>query len=181
MFTHDLIKMKLVNEGYLPDYPYHLVTDKEMCYGFIHSNGEGLSGYFADNYPLLDPSLESAYNILVDAIQYHISQFLNANTDKMPDWVYAYMLGNVVSVNSDKRDIHDIISPLNADNIEDEFDAAASVACYRESCKWISKSYSSNRIIKLTDDKELDTRPPTMFGEPHIYKSIRVEGYSPVD
>ena len=38
MLVHDLIKIKLVRAGYLPNYPYHLISDKEMCEAFISAN-----------------------------------------------------------------------------------------------------------------------------------------------
>lgn len=35
--VHDLIKIKYVREGYLPNYPYHLISDSEMCDAFINN------------------------------------------------------------------------------------------------------------------------------------------------
>ena len=35
-FVHDVIKIKYAREGYLPDLPYHLISDEEMCDAFIN-------------------------------------------------------------------------------------------------------------------------------------------------
>lgn len=175
MLIHDLVKIRLTDAGYLMNYPYHMISDKEMCDAFI---GDG--GYFYDTYPLLDPSLESAYTNLVKSIKYHIGVMLAAPEDSraLPSWVYSYMLGSTISVHSLSLDIHDLILPLGVDNTDDIFDGRASVACFHESEKWIRKT-----MIKETvelDGDIIDLRPPTMFGEPHVIKSIRLSQASPV-
>src|SRR5574343_441788 len=35
MFIHDIIKMEYVRQGYLPNFPYHLISDQEMFDAFI--------------------------------------------------------------------------------------------------------------------------------------------------
>ncbi len=35
MLTHDIIKIQYSREGYLPDYPYHMISDREMFNAFI--------------------------------------------------------------------------------------------------------------------------------------------------
>lgn len=159
---NDNIKIKFVREGYLPNWPYHEISNEEMCDAFI-SNGDG---YFYDNYPLLDESLKDQYDELVSAISYHLDKMrISDDPDYMlPYWVYSYMVGSVISINSDTRDIHDLLVCLNVDNIDDIFTPAAQQWCYQVSKGWISK---------LTI-KNLDHRPPTMFGELHVVKALRL-------
>lgn len=192
MLVHDIIKIKLIAAGYLPNYPYHLISDGEMCDAFMDIKSK--SGYFYQAYPLLHESLSAAYALLESAIYYHIEQFKLSKDDTcvFPDWVYSYMLGSVISVNSEPLDIHDLISPLNVDNIDDVFTPEASIACYTVSRNWLQQtqrpttvSIPSDSIISTLgfDDDTLhafDLRPPTMFGEPHIIKSIRLSSLSPV-
>ena len=182
----DTIKIKLSRLGYLPDYPYHLISDKEMCDAFIDtskcslkyedgaivenevtwSDSRSLDRFFDRNYPCLSASeiLSTAYQKLVDAICYNILCLKSSNSDnyELPDWVYTYMLGEVISVNADKRDIHDLLVMLGIDNMEDEFMSDAEAACYRVSMAWVSKLVSNKR-------------PPTLFGEPHVIKSLRLD------
>ena len=33
--TRDIIKIQMVTQGFLPNYPYHLISDNEMCDAFI--------------------------------------------------------------------------------------------------------------------------------------------------
>lgn len=160
---HDTIKIKYVEEGYLPDYPYHLVSDEEMCQAFILND----SNYFDDYYPLIAEDCKEEYKTLKEAILYHIDTFLKSIDDDrvLPDWVYSYMLGTVVSVNSDELDRHDLLVLLDCDNIEDTITAKAQRACYKESKEWLRR---------LTREEALH-RPPTLFGEPHVIKSLRVK------
>lgn len=180
MFIHDIIKIQLSRDGYLPNYPPHLISDAEMCDAFLPyvyveddpTFGYDISmdaeiNYFRDNYPVVDDSLLDAHKKLVSEIAYHINVLKNSTEDNpvLPDWVYSYMLGIVISVNSGQKDIHDLLVMLGTDNLYDEFDAASSAACYNESKQWLGKLSESQRIH----------RPPTMFGEPHVIKSLRVK------
>lgn len=183
--TTDLIKMMYSDEGYLPGYPYHLISDKEMYEAFISDDG-----YFFNNYPLLSTKsdIKLAYETLVDTIKYYINQAIKSNDDKyiLPDWIYSYMLGKVISVNSNYRDIHDLIKPLLADNIDDVFTAYAQEQCYKASRIWIQKlDYNylvDSNGVKILDrnGNQLTDRPITMFGEPHIIKYIRLYVNDPV-
>lgn len=159
--VHDLIKIKYVREGYLPNYPYHLISDQEMCDAFINNE----LNYFDDNYPCLDTSIQDEYNELKSCIQYHISRLNNPlESVELPDWVCSYMLGQVISINSDTLDKHDLLVSLSLDNIDDIFTVAASKSCLQISKEWIKRLNPTKR----------DHRPPTMFGEPHVIKSIRM-------
>lgn len=160
---HDIIKIKYSREGYLPNWPYHLISDSEMCDAFLNTNSYS---YFYDTYPNVDSSLQNVYDSLVAAIQYHINA-LKLSTDEsyaMPDWVYSYMLGAVIGPNSSQQDIHDLLVLLDTDNIDDIFTPVASLACYDVSKLWVNKISSDARLH----------RPPTCFGEPHVIKSLRL-------
>ena len=52
--TKDSIKIKYTREGYLPNYPYHMISDEEMFKAFL--DVENQSGFFYDNYPILEDS-----------------------------------------------------------------------------------------------------------------------------
>ena len=177
MLIHDIIKLRYVRSGYLPNYPYHLISDKEMCNAFLNypedsdDNWEEFKSssdisYFKDNYPLLDESLEAVYRELVVNISYHLNQLRNTKDDlfKLPDWVYSYMLGSVVGVNSPKSDIHDMLVSMDIDNIDDDFLPEASHHCYTISKMWLA------RIPK----SEIDHRSPSIFGELHVLKYLRL-------
>lgn len=180
MFIHDLVKIRLSRLGYLPDYPPHLISDAEMCDGFFpykYDPDNPESGYydfmhtkinyFTYNFPLLDDSLSDAYKNLILEIAYHIHNLkISTETDyELPNWVYSYMLGFVISDTSEQKDKHDLFVLLGTDNLYDEFDAKSSIACYNESVRWLTK-------LTLEQRKH---RPPTMFGEPHVIKSLRLK------
>ncbi len=180
MFAHDLVKIKLSRLGCLPDYPPHLISDAEMCDGFFpydYDPENPDSGYydfmhkdlnfFRDTYPLLDDSLQDAYKTLVTEIAYHLYQLKISTFDEyeLPDWVYSYMLGFVITENSTTKDKHDLFVLLGTDNLYDEFNAACSAACYKESIEWLAKLTATQK----------EHRPPTMFGEPHVIKSLRLK------
>ena len=162
---HNLIKLKYSKEGYLPNYPYHLISDTEMCDAFLNDD-KSKPSYFYDNYPCLDSSLQEDYSKLVSSLKSHIDR-LKSSKDaqyQLPDWVYAYMLGSVISVNSPELDRHDMFVLMNMDNNDDKFTADISKYCYTLSKQWLSKLVESKR----------DGRVPTMFGEPHVVKYLRL-------
>lgn len=214
MFIHNIIKIKYVTLGYLPNIPYHLVSDKEMFDAFIKYQRvigvEGLEQYKPDfaadtyynfnyqipqfdiinNVPMFDINAlstdersianaiigeldsegerqNSAYLKLTRSICMHIDKYISGVSTEIPDWVYTYMLGVVVSQKSDMLDVHDIISPLGVDNPDDEFDIMAAIACYQTSQTYLEKT------VAISEQKE--NRPITMFGEPHVIKAIRLK------
>lgn len=201
-FVHDVIKIKYAREGYLPDLPYHLISDEEMCDAFINlpdnirnsisddSFGITVSKtankmnstrwynaflkdtsqilYFRDNYPLIDDSISTYYKDLVNRIFYEIQEFKkNPDNEKtLPDWIYSYMLGICIGPNSTQIDIHDMIYSMGTDNTYDEYNLQCAAECLRISIDWLKRIIVPEGEVK---------RPPTMFGEPHVLKSIRLE------
>ena len=160
---HDTIKINLSRLGYLPNYPYHMISDSEMCDGFLSSDN---TGYFFDYYPLLDNSLQLEYDALISAIRYYIYELKNPNSDDytMPEWVYSYMLGSTISIKSDEYDISYLADMLNVKIDFGVFSADMQRVCLDVSTKWLKK---------LSDADKLH-RPPTIFGEPHVIKSLRL-------
>lgn len=155
--------MNLVREGYLPNWPYHLISDSEMCDAFIKPDG---TGFFYDYYPLVDDTLSEQYDELVQSILYHVDEFKADESEEaiLPNWIYSYMLKSVVSVESNILDIHDMLVLMNLDNLDDIFTPEASAFCYEISKRWLRKLPPSQRMH----------RPPTMFGEPHVIKALRL-------
>lgn len=165
---HDIIKIKYVREGYLPNWPYHLISDEEMLDTFLHHNASTntYTGYFVDTYPMVDSDLSTVYNNLVSYIYttiVDIQKTLDASI-VLPDWIYSYMLGAVIGPHSSKQDIHDLLVLLGTDNIDDVFTPLAATACYNISKSWVNKLSTYNDTY----------RPPTCFGEPHVIKSLRL-------
>lgn len=126
--------------------------------------------FFADRYPC-PRDMESQYDELKSAIQYHIDLYQAAQTSEistsghpLPDWIYSYMLGAVVGPNSSEYDRHDLLVLLDLDNMEDEFNPQIYTKIYKTSARWIRKLNTAER----------EHRPPTMFGEPHVIKSLRL-------
>jgi len=170
MLIHDIIKIRYVQEGYLPDYPYHLISDDEMFDAFFYND----TNYFDMNYPCPNKDFQQKYQNLKTWIHYHISKYRkNQDAPKLskryvlPDWVYSYMIGAVIGPMSPIEDRHDLFVLLHLDNTEDEFNEAIYTAIYRTSEVWTFKLTSEERKL----------RPPTMFGEPHVLKSLNLSAY----
>lgn len=211
---HDIIKIKYTRLGYLPNYPYHLIDDTEMFNAFIglSDSEDNTERFFEDYYPnpFLDKdiiydsptgehiSLRGEYVRLKAYIVNIINDYLNhlgtAEQDDyiIPDWVYSYMLGEVIyntpgePDDFEYKDIHDALlllidnvfidgnriideagdddlTQLLRDNhINNKFNRLDCTRCYIESTKYIST---------LTTG----IRPPTVFGEPHVIKQLRLE------
>lgn len=199
MMVHDIIKIKYVREGYLKNYPPHLISDEEMCIGFLQyvldftsdniSTWSQLStainnsyvGYFVDWYvsPLMrqfeeeqfpyDKTLSDALLVLIRELWQWMDKLIKHNrinsneSFDLPDWVYSFMLGRVIGPNSETLEKHDLFVLLGTDNTDDTFDGLSSYACYQVSKLWVNKL-----------SKE-DKRPPTVFGELHVIKSLRLQ------
>ena len=170
MLIHDIIKIRYVMEGYLPDYPYHLISDDEMFDAFFYND----TNYFDINYPCPNAEFLEKYQNLKIWIDYHINKFRKTqNASKLserytlPNWVYSYMIGAVIGPKSQVDDRHDLFVLLHLDNIEDEFTDEIYNAIYKVSEMWTFKLSSAERLV----------RPPTMFGEPHVLKSLNLTAY----
>ena len=126
--------------------------------------------YFGANYPLMYDSLKSQYDELVSAIYYHIEAHIDSKQDvvplAVPNWVYSYMIGAVIGPNSSQADIHDMLALINLDNLGGEFTQEVCNTCLDISTKWVKK---------LPPNKN-EMRPPTIYGEPHVIKSLRITG-----
>lgn len=164
-------KILLVREGYLSNYPYHMIAKDEMCNAFLSLTEDG-QGMFYYMYPLIDETLSEQYDTLVSAIKYHLQNYISVEDYILPDWVYSYMLGSTISSVSNKRDIHDLLVLLNLDNIDDVFTAQAALSCYEISKKWIEKLQNVTTVTY--NNTQISDRPPTIFGEPHVIKSLRL-------
>lgn len=236
MFIHDIIKIEYIRQGYLPDYPYHLISDKEMFDAFICDEmmipkdiamnikqGESslweapqkyivlfslsyyelamdggneailirgsrynlsrfaeLLGidiecklspecYFSANYP--EPNkFSSEYDTLVSALYYHINAYFQSTEAReegtIPDWVYSYMNCSVIGPNSSQDDIQYLLYMLNLTNARNEFTDDVYESCYEISSKWVNKLPPGKKV----------SRPPSMFGELHVVKSLRIAG-----
>ena len=203
MLSKDNIKIKYSEEGYLPNFPPHLISDEEMCQAFLTNE----FSYFYDNYPLLTDTLSDSYQELLNAIRYHIVRLVSKVEGfqrDLPNWVYSYMLGQVINDNSDQQDRHYFLVGINRDNIEDIMTPEAQVQCYEFSSKWVNKLDKSVKVeninkvfsslpkesqdiaskelekweVEFSGSGEIVTRPPTMFGEPHVIKLIRINEVS---
>ena len=174
MLIHTIVKINLVREGYLHNHPYHLISDEEMIDAFLkvtrdkNNQIDSIEGYFPDMYSGADlpQSLQPAYIDLVENIMYHLDSYKNSEDKSyvIPDWVYSYMIGSCIVQNSPTEDKHDLFVLLNLDNIDDEFTDDIYTSCYNISKEWIKKLPPSKN----------NHRPPTMFGEPHVIKSLRL-------
>lgn len=168
IFIHNVIKIKYIDEGYLPDYPYHLISDEEMFEAFMKVDQENVlqdTCFFKDNYVCLDSVLEEDYVTLADEIRYHIYEYLEDNTYKIPDWVYSYMLGECICDTSPVEDRHDYLVLLGLDNVDDEMNGEIQARTLEISRGWINKFPSEYK----------EHRPPTLFGEPHVIKALRLQ------
>ena len=167
-FIHDVIKIKYSELGFLPDYPYHLISDEEMFQAFLNEEEDD---YFHMMYPCVDDALAIEYRTLVQGIQIEIDKYLayqkEGTSYTLPNWIYSYMMGEVTGPNSSQLDKHDLFTLLGTDNIDDAYTKECATACYEASSTWLSKY--------TLDQDDVVTRPFTMFGEPHVYKYLRLQ------
>lgn len=194
---HDIIKIKYIYQGYLPNLPYHLISEYELFHAFFSydivetDNGwdiENPSGYLIDTYPCLFGSavlntytqngvdvnytVADAYHaLLIKIVTILEGYYAHLNVydkdadifdDMIPDWVYSYMLGIVVNSNSSIKDRHDLLVLLGTDNIYDDIDMISTIRCYNTSKAWLNKIASDRKDC------------PTIFGEPHVIKALRL-------
>jgi hypothetical protein len=188
MLLHDIIKIKYVKLGYIvKNFPYHLISDEEMFNAFIEVTPDFPSSivasdskFFDMNYPnpfadidwdnpanAIYQQYNDAYYKLKNYIIARISDYLKyANTTEkdnhlLPSWIYTYMLGEVVYSQSDYLDIQDTLELLGCSNLDNEFTLQACIACYNTSLRYVSTLNTGDR-------------PPSLFGEPHVIKILRM-------
>lgn len=175
MFIYDLIKIKYINEGYIQNYPYHLTSDEEMCDAFLDYDEfdtlddflEESECFFVQNYPLIDSELSDKYEALIDSILEYIHNLKESTNDVyiLPDWVCEYMIGSVLGVNSDQKDIHDMLVLMDMDNLDDVFTKEICEECYR----------ISSLVILNSINVEYRKRKPGLFGESDVLKYLRLK------
>lgn len=159
-FINDTIKINYVGLGYLPNTPYYMITDREMIDAFI---GEG--NYFDTFYYCPDESMQDDYDTLKIMIEETLQSYLNDDISEIPDWIYSYMLGNTITYQSPVEDIEYLydLTGLKPDISYDTFDKQLAKECLAISKQWLEKQTS-----------KIYNRVPTMFGEPHVIKSLRL-------
>lgn len=165
---HDLIKIQLSRDGYLPDYPPHLISDEEMCHAFFGlAHSPVTQSYrFFDYYPRpegVTEEVDAAYTALVNNINECIVTYLSDDDPDaaLPDWVYSYMLNIPVGPNSSELDRHNALVVMGMDNVYDELTPQVYQRCLQVSKMWIAK-YG------------MEDRQPTVFIEPHVIKYFRL-------
>lgn len=161
MFIHDSIKLLYANLGYLPGSPYYLISDSEMFDAFI-----GESGFFDDYYYCPCDDLAEAHQELRQYILDTITKYQSAEMTTLPDWIYSYMLGNCIAFESDPLDLYYLNDLIGVDTTKGfpEFTEETAHECFRISSEWLKKQPTSE-----------NRRPATMFGEPHVIKSLRLD------
>lgn len=175
MFSYDVAKIRMINDGYLMNYPYHMISNIEMCDAFLKADGHGA---FYSLFPLLDQTLSPVYDTLVATISYYLDQLRADDTYVLPNWVMSYLLGATISVMSDAYDIGDLATGLNVTLDDDStFNADLENACYEASQLWLQKSGIHQTVVY--QGQTIYLRPPTIFGEPHVIKYFRLTQVQP--
>ncbi len=163
------IKMRYVYEGYLPNTPYHLISDSEMCDAFLSPDPE-VPCYFNDYYYLQNPDMQESYDYLIKKLRQHLNtKKADPESYVLPDWVYSYMMGVVIGPMSPEEDRRDLLNLLNTPNIGNEFRADTEIDCHRVSEMWLLRQQAPQ------------DEPVTIFGAPHVIKSLRLEAAAIVE
>lgn len=165
MILVDAIKIKYIQAGYLPDWPYHLISDAEMIDAFIFNE----YNFFDDNYKIdsTDEDIMLLFSKLKAEIVYFADKCKTNNSiADMPHWVISYMLGAVTCPTSPLKDIDELISLSNLKDLVPS--GEMNTLLYRSNAK-VSREW----IAKLPSSKK-EHRPVTIFGEPHVLKSLRL-------
>ena len=174
------------------NYPYHLISDEEMFNafidlgtGFTSSLIDEKARFFNNYYPnpfakedytyekkdskgevVAEISLSSEYSKLkqyiVDTINNYLARQGTPTETVLPDWIYTYMLGEVVYQRSEYLDIQDTLDLLECSNLDNIFTREACIKCYL-----VSINYTASLAAGI--------RPATVFGEPHVIKYLRME------
>lgn len=192
-YIHDIIKIKYTDLGYLPDYPYHLLSDSEMCDAFLpkaipddvelkdfNEFVDDISCYFYDNYYIHLTEDENAedndmlrifgyYKTLTQNLKYWLDKCKANLNDSytMPNWVYQYMNGTVLGEDRNVNDMHQFLVDIDDDNLDDEYNESIYQQCYNLSYKCLSRI------------KDLDHRSPSIFVDPTILRYVRLVNEDP--
>lgn len=200
MLIEDLVKIKYSEEGYLPNIPPHLISNREMCEAFILND----INFFTMTYPLKNSLLTNEYDSLINTMKYHICRYVSEldgwSSLELPNWVWSYMVGSVINDSSGEKDKSLLIDYLGLKDLENEMNEEVEWACYSISKKWCNRIPESERIVsiddifksidrklhklvveemeywgvKVSEKRQIDTRSPGMFGEGHIIKTLRL-------
>lgn len=156
---HNIIKIMYVNIGFLPNTPYHLISDDEMFDAFLREDG-----FFATYYYCPGEEFQEAYDKLLGCIKSCIHKYQEDGTT-IPDWIYSYMIMRPITYDSAEEDIAYICDMANIETPQllAVFTPEVAATCYEVSKKWLQKLPSKH-----------NNRPPTMFGETHVTKSLRL-------
>ena len=111
----------------------------------------------------LSGEYEKLKKYIKDTINAYLEHYGTLDEDKylIPNWIYTYMLGEVVYKKSEYLDIEDTLALLDCSNLDNEFTKEACIACYKTSLSYVSTLTTGSR-------------PATMFGEPHVIKQLRM-------
>lgn len=196
-FINQVCKIQLSREGYLSEYPYHLISNSELADAFfetqvtivdnniqVDASFENSRDFFHQNFicdTSWSPEVKYGYQKLHRAIQLIVGNWkylqsasishmtldtddvqCELTVDALPDWVYSYILHKVICQRSSDADIHTLLDLLDIDNPLDEFSAEVAEKCYKVSAEWLAKF------------PQIYHRPPSVFGEPHVIKSLRI-------
>lgn len=165
MILFDTIKIKYIQTGYLRDWPYHLISDNEMMDAFIFNK----DNFFDDNYSIdtNDVELQELHAALRNDILYFVNIAKQHNdASLLPTWVISYMLGIVVSGTSNLKDIDDLIELSNLSGV-------IPAGQFNDILYRSNSNISRDWIAKLPSTKK-EHRPVSIFGEPHVIKSLRL-------
>lgn len=166
----DTIKIKYVELGYLPNWPYHMISDEEVLKAFIMND----VNFYTDNY-CSSPDLWDIHINSIDLLQELITVMKRAVSDvlkhkiELPNWIYPYMLGEVVGPKSSTKDIDDLIELCNLKGIvpSGEMTPTLCTTLFKISYAW---------LMKIPQQQLIDEyhTVPSIFGEPHVIKSLRL-------
>ena len=194
-FTNDVVKIALSRAGYLPDHPYHLISNEEMADAFFTTsclpNSTELDTSFVNDEDMFHTvyylpegwsSLQTEYDTLCRAIQHIVFTWkqLQNSSDS-----YEEITVDNISYHIDAEELPSWIysyilnivicensSPIDIHDLlvlidEDNIHDEFTVEAAVK-CYQISQRW----ILKEPSNKR---RPPSMFGEMHVIKSTRLQ------
>lgn len=185
----DTVKIHLSEMGYLPNYPYHLISDRELfdCFLQLDESEDELkpirSGVFQSFYPLSeeaksDELIYSSYLQLANSLRSAFDDYLNEKITDLPNWCYYYLVRSAISDASDVRDKHDLFVLMDEDNLDDIFTTTIHRICIAISKK-VQDDARINPVNHVdspnSDSTYIVTRPLTPFGDPDIVKYLRIQ------